>query len=81
MEVEEEFYDAQGTPEYQREQRAKMAREGDEDDEGEGYSGLVMGAGENNYLLRGKHFDVLRNVSCVRCVDAVCVQEAAVRAC
>ena len=27
------------------------------------YHGLVMGANENTYIMRGRHFDVLRNVS------------------
>ena len=29
----------------------------------ESYNGLVMGANDNTYIMRGKHFDVLRNVS------------------
>ncbi|GLC70451.1 hypothetical protein PLESTF_000974900 [Pleodorina starrii] len=45
------------TPEKLREKQAKeMAK--DED----AINGIIMGAGENNYLVRGCRFDVLRNV-------------------
>eukprot|EP00200_Dunaliella_tertiolecta_P009141 CAMPEP_0202380178 /NCGR_PEP_ID=MMETSP1127-20130417/27502_1 /ASSEMBLY_ACC=CAM_ASM_000462 /TAXON_ID=3047 /ORGANISM="Dunaliella tertiolecta, Strain CCMP1320" /LENGTH=600 /DNA_ID=CAMNT_0048978833 /DNA_START=71 /DNA_END=1873 /DNA_ORIENTATION=+ len=61
MEADEDFHDAEGTPEYQKERRAKevAAQEGAD---AEAYNGLVMGANENTYIMRGKHFDVLRNV-------------------
>jgi hypothetical protein len=58
---EEHFEDAESTPEYEREKRAKEVREAEMD--AEAYNGLVMGAGDNDYLMRGRYFEVLRNVS------------------
>ncbi|KAL6753084.1 VID27 cytoplasmic protein-domain-containing protein [Haematococcus lacustris] len=49
-------------PSPQGETRDEQAMETNEDDDGSTYQGLIMGAGENNFLMRGRHFDVLRNV-------------------
>ncbi|PNW71515.1 hypothetical protein CHLRE_16g657550v5 [Chlamydomonas reinhardtii] len=45
------------TPETMTERRAKDT-EKDED----AINGIIMGAGENNFLMRGRRFDVLRNL-------------------
>eukprot|EP00197_Chlamydomonas_leiostraca_P013127 CAMPEP_0202869760 /NCGR_PEP_ID=MMETSP1391-20130828/12913_1 /ASSEMBLY_ACC=CAM_ASM_000867 /TAXON_ID=1034604 /ORGANISM="Chlamydomonas leiostraca, Strain SAG 11-49" /LENGTH=578 /DNA_ID=CAMNT_0049550119 /DNA_START=147 /DNA_END=1883 /DNA_ORIENTATION=+ len=58
--------DVQQTPEAMKEREAIRQRRDAEDDEEEDgdeeIQGIIMGAGENNYLQRGRHFDVLRNV-------------------
>lgn len=48
------------TPEKMREEQAKELDEDEEDDNT--IHGIVMGANENNFLMRGAHIDVLRNV-------------------
>ncbi|GFR50260.1 hypothetical protein Agub_g12446 [Astrephomene gubernaculifera] len=45
------------TPEKLKE---KQAKEMDKDEDA--INGIIMGAGENNYLMRGRRFDVLRNL-------------------
>ncbi|KAJ9521148.1 hypothetical protein QJQ45_022851 [Haematococcus lacustris] len=53
---------APDVPSPKGETRDEQAMETNEDDDGSTYQGLIMGAGENNFLMRGRHFDVLRNV-------------------
>ncbi|KAG2485820.1 hypothetical protein HYH03_015530 [Edaphochlamys debaryana] len=57
MEVDAGEDDTFSTPEKLKERHAM-----DTDKDDDAISGIIMGAGENNYLQRGRKFDVLRNM-------------------